>query len=106
MSTATTTQAMRASDIEECGVGTRNYSIVPVVQLQISGERIPGPTSPPGSTQELFQKTEGRVARGAAMSPASNHLSDVISYLREAFPKPRCLSGGIATWAPSSPPSK
>src|SRR5258708_7014141 len=82
------------------------YSIFPGVHVQTSGERMPGRTSPPGSTHDLFQKTEGSVARGAAMAPASIQVSVVTSYRRDVLPKPRCGSGGDATCEPSSPPSK
>ena len=70
-----------------------SYSVVPGVQLQTSGERTPGRTSPPGNTQALCQKADGSVARGAAMEPASVHLFAATSYRKAVFPKPGCLSG-------------
>ena len=93
------------SATEKCLEWAREiYSVVPDVQIQTSGERMPGRVSPPGNTQELFQKAAGTPA--AQRWRPSIHLAVVRSYLREVFPKPRCFSGGVATWTPSSPPSK
>ena len=50
-----------------------SYSFSSGVIAQTSGDRTPGRASPLGTTQALFQITQGTVTRGAAVAPASVH---------------------------------